>query len=123
MGSWAAICATGSASSLAAQTAPCRSGQTGRQSPMLTGYARATTDQNRSLQRDALKAAGCEKIFFDRGVSGSLINRSGLNAALKSLRPGDTFIVWKLDRLGRSLAHLVQTILDLGERGINFRSL
>jgi DNA invertase Pin-like site-specific DNA recombinase len=90
---------------------------------MLTGYARATTDQNRSLQRDALKAAGCEKIFFDRGVSGSLINRSGLNAALKSLRPGDTFIVWKLDRLGRSLAHLVQTILDLGERGINFRSL
>jgi DNA invertase Pin-like site-specific DNA recombinase len=91
---------------------------------MLTGYARvSTTDQNLSLQRDALKAAGCEKIFSDRGVSGSLVKRSGLNAALKSLRPGDTLLVWKLDRLGRSLSHLVETVADLGARGINFRSL
>jgi DNA invertase Pin-like site-specific DNA recombinase len=107
-----------------AQTTPCRSGQTVRQFPMLTGYARvSTTDQNLSLQRDALQAAGCEKIFPHHGVSESLVKRSGLNAALKSLRPGDTLIVWKLDRRGRSLPHLVETVADLGARGINFRSL
>jgi DNA invertase Pin-like site-specific DNA recombinase len=91
---------------------------------MLVGYARvSTTDQNLALQRDALKAAGCRKVFSDRGVSGSIFKRPGLDTALASLKPGDTLLVWKLDRLGRSLAHLVQTISDLGERGINFRSL
>jgi DNA invertase Pin-like site-specific DNA recombinase len=91
---------------------------------MLVGYARvSTTDQNLALQRDALKAARCKKIFTDQGISGSISKRPGLDAALRSLKPGDTLLVWKLDRLGRSLAHLVQTISDLGERGINFRSL
>jgi DNA invertase Pin-like site-specific DNA recombinase len=91
---------------------------------MLVGYARvSTTDQNLALQRDALKAAGCRKVFTDQGISGSIFKRPGLDAALDSLKPGDTLLVWKLDRLGRSLAHLVQTISDLGERGINFHSL
>lgn len=91
---------------------------------MLVGYARvSTTDQNLALQRDALKAAGCKKLFADQGISGNTSKRPGLDAALASLKAGDTLLVWKLDRLGRSLAHLVQTISDLGERGINFRSL
>jgi DNA invertase Pin-like site-specific DNA recombinase len=88
------------------------------------GYARvSTSDQTLNLQRDALKEAGCIKVFSDRGLSGSVGSRPGLDRALASLRPGDTLIVWKLDRLGRSLAHLVQTIAELGERGVNFRSL
>ena len=92
-----------------------------RESGMQIGYARAlTTDQNPALQRDALKAAGCERAFTDQGVSGCVADRPGLDRALK---PGDTLIVWKLDRLGRSLAHLVQTVADLGNRGIGFRSL
>jgi DNA invertase Pin-like site-specific DNA recombinase len=111
-----------------AETAPktqaCRFGKAVRKFPMLVGYARvSTTDQNLALQRDALKAAGCRKIFTDQGVSGSILKRPGLDAALASLKPDDTLLVWKLDRLGRSLAHLVQTISDLGERGVNFRSL
>jgi len=90
----------------------------------MLGYARvSTTDQHLNLQRDALKAAGCKKIFADRGVSGSALSRPQLARALKALRPGDTLIVWKLDRLGRSLSHLVATITDLGKRGVNFRSL
>ena len=91
---------------------------------MRIGYARvSTTDQNLALQCDALKAAGCERIFEDEGVSGSIVSRPGLDRALQALTEGDTLIVWKLDRLGRSLAHLVQTVADLGERGIEFRSL
>lgn len=90
----------------------------------MIGYARvSTTDQHLNLQRDALKAAGCKTIFADRGISGSAVTRPQLARALKALRPGDTLIVWKLDRLGRSLSHLVETIADLGKRGINFRSL
>ena len=90
----------------------------------MIGYARvSTTDQNLNLQRDALKAAGCKKIFADRGISGSALTRPQLARALKALRPGDTLVVWKLDRLGRSLSHLVTTIADLGKRGVNFRSL
>jgi len=88
------------------------------------GYAPvSTTDQHLNLQRDALKAAGCKKIFADRGMSGSAATRPQLTRALKALRPGDTLVVWKLDRLGRSLSHLVETIADLGKRGVNFRSL
>jgi DNA invertase Pin-like site-specific DNA recombinase len=93
-------------------------------SAALIGYARVSTnDQTINLQRDALKAAGCKRIFADQGVSGSVTQRRGLDRALKSLKPGDTLVVWKLDRLGRSLAHLVQTIAELGARGVNFRSL
>lgn len=91
---------------------------------MQIGYARiSTTDQNLAVQRDALKAAGCERIFTDKGISGRVADRPGLDRALKALKRGDTLIVWKLDRLGRSLAHLVQTVADLGKRGIGFRSL
>src|ERR1700678_204093 len=91
---------------------------------MLIDYARVSTnDQKLNLQRDALKAAGCTRIFTDRGISGAISQRPGLARALAFLKPGYTLIVWKLDRLGRSLAHLVQTIAELGARGVNFRSL
>jgi DNA invertase Pin-like site-specific DNA recombinase len=91
---------------------------------MIIGYARVSTvDQNLALQRDALIAVGCEKIFSDEGVSGTVIARRGLNAALAALSEGDTLMVWKLDRLGRSLTHLVSLVADLGKRGVSFRSL
>jgi DNA invertase Pin-like site-specific DNA recombinase len=91
---------------------------------MKIGYARVSTvDQNLALQRDALTAAGCERIFTDEGISGSVIARRGLDAALAALGQGDTLVVWKLDRLGRSLSHLVTVIAELGERGVSFRSL
>jgi DNA invertase Pin-like site-specific DNA recombinase len=88
------------------------------------GYARVSTDeQNLGLQLDALRAAGCERIEQDHGLSGSTTSRPGLDAALAALKPGDALVVWKIDRLGRSLAHLVQTIAELGSRGVGFRSL
>jgi len=90
----------------------------------MIGYARvSTTNQHLNLQRDALEAARCKRIFADRGISGSAVTRPQLARALKALRPGDTLVVWKLDRLGRSLSHLVATIADLGKRSVNFRSL
>ena len=90
---------------------------------MLIGYARvSTTDRNPDPQRDALKAAGCQRIFTDTITSTSPA-RPGLDEALATLKAGDTLVVWKLDRLGRSLAHLVQTVAGLGARGISFRSL
>jgi DNA invertase Pin-like site-specific DNA recombinase len=90
---------------------------------MLIGYARiSTTDQTLALQQDALKAAGCEKIFTDT-ASGSRTDRPGLAEALEFVRSGDTLVVWRLDRLGRSLAHLIQSIKDLQERGVQFKSL
>jgi DNA invertase Pin-like site-specific DNA recombinase len=90
---------------------------------MLTGYARVSTrDQELNLQRDALRAAGCERIFEDV-ASGALVERPELARAVESLRQGDTLVVWKLDRLGRSLKHLVDTVAALQERGIGFRSL
>jgi DNA invertase Pin-like site-specific DNA recombinase len=89
---------------------------------MRIGYARVlTTDQNLDLQHEALKAAGCEHIFSDESLSGTA--RPGLDRALAALSLGDTLIVWKIDRVGRSLAHLVQLIADLGAKGIAFRSL
>ncbi|MGI8608142.1 MAG: recombinase family protein [Candidatus Dormibacteria bacterium] len=89
----------------------------------LLGYARVSTvDQNPDLQLDALKAAGCYRIFVER-ASGALDERRELVRILDQLRPGDTLAVWKLDRLGRSLRHLIDTVGDLEARGIGFRSL
>jgi DNA invertase Pin-like site-specific DNA recombinase len=90
---------------------------------MFIGYARVSTDdQNLDLQRDALQKAGCEQIYTDR-VSGTKAERKGLTEALSHLRKGDTLVVWRLDRLGRSLRHLIDTVTDLQERGIGFKSL
>ena len=90
---------------------------------MLIGYARVSTDeQNLNLQRDALQKAGCEQIFTDT-VSGTKAKRLGLEQALSHLRAGDTLVVWRLDRLGRSLRHLIDTVTDLEERNIGFKSL
>jgi DNA invertase Pin-like site-specific DNA recombinase len=90
---------------------------------MLIGYARVSTqDQNLSLQQDALKKAGCQKIFSDK-ASGSSDTRPGLEKALEVLRAGDTLVVWKLDRLGRSLSHLVEFVNDLKDKRVGFRSL
>ena len=90
---------------------------------MLVGYARVSTiEQDSSLQTDALKAAGCEKIFQDK-VSGAKIERPGLNDAMEFMRRGDSLVVWRLDRLGRSLQHLLETVSLLEKEGIGFRSL
>ena len=94
---------------------------------MLIGYMRASTDSDRQvldLQRDALLSAGVdERHLFEDRVSGSRGDRAGLAKALAFLRPGDCLVVWKLDRLGRSLPHLLTTVTDLKTRGIAFRSL
>jgi len=90
---------------------------------MLIGYARVSTDdQNLNLQRDALENAGCEKIFTDT-ISGTKARRPGLEDALSHLRSGDTLVVWRLDRLGRSLKHLIDTVTDLQARDVDFKSL
>ncbi|MBB2969804.1 recombinase family protein [Mesorhizobium sp. RMAD-H1] len=91
---------------------------------MKFGYARVSTDdQSLDLQREALQAAGCDRIFEDHGISGADFSRPGLSEVLKTLSPGDTLIVWKLDRLGRSLLDLVETIDALAARKIEFYSL
>jgi DNA invertase Pin-like site-specific DNA recombinase len=90
---------------------------------MLIGYARVSThEQTLNLQQDALNKAGCTKIFTDT-ASGAKNERKGLEEALNYVRKGDTVVVWRLDRLGRSLPHLITTMTDLEERGIGFRSL
>jgi DNA invertase Pin-like site-specific DNA recombinase len=90
---------------------------------MKIGYARVSTDdQNMSLQLDALQAAGCGKVFQDH-VSGAVVKRPGLDAALAALQPGDVLTVWRLDRLGRTMPHLVSTVADFAERGIGFQSI
>ena len=90
---------------------------------MLIGYARVSTqDQHPELQLDALKAAGCEQVFHEK-MTGKLAERPELEACLRTLRAGDTLVVWKLDRLGRSLKHLVEIIHALEQRGVAFRSL
>lgn len=87
------------------------------------GYARVSTrDQTVDPQRQALLAVGCDPIFDDT-ISGTTKRRSGLDEALAALQPGDVLVVWKLDRLGRSMQHVVNTVLDLDRRGIGFRSL
>ena len=89
----------------------------------LIGYARVSTaEQDTALQTDALRTAGCERIFEDT-VSGSKADRPGLAEALAYLREGDVLAVWRLDRLGRSLPHLIETIAALEARGVGFRSL
>ncbi len=88
------------------------------------GYARVSTDEQKlDLQLHALREAGCNRLFVDKGISGGESDRPGLTKALTSLRPGDTLVVWRLDRLGRSLINLIQLIETLGRHGINFRSL
>lgn len=90
---------------------------------MLIGYARiSTADQNLDLQKDALTAVGCERIYTDI-ASGAKAQRPGLDDALQYCRTDDTLVVWKLDRLGRSLPHLVETVRDLVARNVGFRSL
>lgn len=90
---------------------------------MLIGYARiSTADQNLNLQEDALTQAGCGRVFSDV-ASGAASDRTGLKAALEFLREGDVLVVWRLDRLGRSLQHLLETVNALEARKIGFKSL
>jgi DNA invertase Pin-like site-specific DNA recombinase len=90
---------------------------------MLVGYARiSSTDQKFELQNDALKAAGCARIFHDT-ASGALRDRPMLTAALDFMREGDTLVVWKLDRLARSVKQLIETIEYVNKKGVGFRSL
>ena len=90
---------------------------------MQIGYARVSTfDQDLALQRDALEAAGCGRIFADT-ISGAKANRPQLAAALDHLRAGDTLVVWRLDRLGRSLSELIDLMTQLNKEGIAFQSL
>lgn len=89
----------------------------------LVGYVRVSSlDQNLDLQKSALRKAGCRKIFEDQ-ASGARADRPGLQNALEYLREGDILVVWRLDRLGRSLKHLIDVIGKLEERKIGFRSL
>ena len=90
---------------------------------MLVGYARVSTqEQTLDLQKDALHKLGCERIFTDI-ASGARSDRQELEGAIKFMRAGDALVVWRLDRLGRSLKHLIETITSLNERKIGFKSL
>jgi DNA invertase Pin-like site-specific DNA recombinase len=90
---------------------------------MIIGYARVSTqDQNPQLQLDALASASCEQVFHET-ATGTLRERPELTACLRTLRKGDALVVWKLDRLARSLKDLVEIVHDLNQRGIGFRSL
>lgn len=90
---------------------------------MLIGYARVSTDdQNLDLQRDALEQAGCQKIYEDH-LSGAKAERPGLQQTLDTLRAGDVLVVWRLDRLGRSLKDLLQIVETLEDKGIELQSL
>ena len=91
---------------------------------MKYGYARVSTDdQNTALQIAALKKAGCKTLFKDEGISGATTKRPALLRCLKTLQSGDTLIVWKLDRLGRSLRDLICMLDNFKQRGIKFKSL
>ena len=90
---------------------------------MLIGYARVSTnEQNLDLQRDALEKEGCEKIYVEE-ASGSKSSRPELERTIEMLREGDTLVVWRLDRLGRSLKHLIELVTELEANGIGFKSL
>jgi DNA invertase Pin-like site-specific DNA recombinase len=91
---------------------------------MRIGYARVSTEEQKlDLQISALNAAECEALFVDQGISGKEFDRPGLAEALRQLSKGDTLVVWRLDRLGRSLIDLVKLVDELGEKGIHFCSL
>ena len=91
---------------------------------MKIGYARVSTEeQSLDLQLLALQAAGCDMILSDHGACGSRFDRPGLHEALSVVQAGDTLIVWRLDRLGRSLGHLVEMVGGLGKRNVEFVSL
>jgi len=88
------------------------------------GYARvSTSDQNIEMQLQALSAAGCDDIFTDQGLSGSLRSRPGLEQSLRRLQPGDTLVIWRLDRLGRSLSNLIEVVARLGRDKIGLYSI
>jgi len=88
------------------------------------GYARVSTnEQHLDLQLEALRTNGCDPIFRDHGISGSTVDRAGLVDALSDVQPGDMLVVWRLDRLGRSLIDLIGIINELGTRDVEFRSL
>ncbi|HEM8614032.1 recombinase family protein [Citrobacter amalonaticus] len=90
---------------------------------MQIGYVRVSTnEQNTDLQREALERSGCEQIFEEK-MSGTVANRPALKKLLRTLKEGDTLVVWKLDRLGRSMRNLVLLVDELRQRGIHFRSL
>ncbi len=91
---------------------------------MRIGYARVSTDdQSLDLQLDALQRAGCSAIYRDQGLSGSKIDRPALVEAIRALNPGDTLVCWRLDRLGRSLSHLIAVVSDLEHQSVGFVSL
>lgn len=91
---------------------------------MKLGYARVSTEeQNLTLQCQALKADGCKRIYQDKGISGAAIERPALKRALRAAKPGDVLVVWKLDRLGRDLRHLVNLAHELTGKGIGFKVL
>lgn len=91
---------------------------------MIVGYARVSTEEQKlDLQLQALKSVGCNRIYQDHGESGSHFDRVGLEAALESLKPGGTLVVWRLDRLGRSLSGLIQLVDRLGKHQIHFKSV
>lgn len=90
---------------------------------MLVGYARVSTgDQNLDMQQDALTGAGCTQLFSDR-ITGAAQFKEGLTSALNYIRPGDTLVVWKLDRLGRTVKGLIELVEQLKAKGVKFRSL
>lgn len=89
----------------------------------ILGYVRVSDDdQNEALQRDALNDAGCERVYCDHGVSGAVADRKGLGELLEALRDGDTLVVWKFDRLGRSTVQLLLLFDELRQRGVRFVS-
>ncbi|MCB0927266.1 MAG: recombinase family protein [Mycobacterium sp.] len=91
---------------------------------MLIGYARVSTaEQDPALQLDALESAGAQRIYTDHGVSGSVASRPELDRCLDALREGDTLVVWRLDRLARSLRNLLDLVETLSKRGVHLRSL
>lgn len=96
----------------------------GMVSALMIGYARVSTeDQCLDLQIQALQHLGCDKIYSDHGISGAVNSRPGLDRSLARLKPGDTLAVWRLDRLGRSLPHLVWLLETLGRRKVSFHSI
>ena len=91
---------------------------------MKYGYCRVSTDeQTTNLQVDALQAVGCDRIFSDEGISGTVRVRPGLTELLDVVEPGDEVVVWRLDRLGRSLPHLIELVTHFGAVGVEFMSL